>query len=256
MNKKIKLLFFTSLFLGLITNVKATSICSYEEQAKLNSAVANIKANYEEATAEVDKSQYGPAEYFENDPDTNTQNAEALDYNYFKVNILNLTNDFYAIITNDQNANTITVDYSKTSDGTYSFNWENLNSISNLTIKIYSSSATNCKNELYRTVYLTLPRYNEYYYSSYCTQYPNYYLCQKYVTYDFISYDEFLTKMNSYNDEQEKTTINNEKDKTFWEKIKLFIENNKTLFIISGTVIVIAAGTFTIITIAKRRKNK
>ena len=123
-----KFLFYFMLinvFLFGSIEVKAASSCSYDDQAKMNSAAANVKINYEAKTAEMNPNDYQvPDAYLDTDLENST-----LSYYYFQINILNLTNDMYAIITNDNNSDSVRVNYSDTTNGTYYYNWTNLNYI-------------------------------------------------------------------------------------------------------------------------------
>ena len=248
-----KFLFYFMLinvFLFGSIEVKAASSCSYDDQAKMNSAAANVKINYEAKTAEMNPNDYQvPDAYLDTDLENST-----LSYYYFQINILNLTNDMYAIITNDNNSDSVRVNYSDTTNGTYYYNWTNLNYITNLKMQIFSSTATNCANQLLYTNYLTLPRINEYRDYDICTGYSDYYLCQRYVTYEPIDHQTFNDRMEDYINSLNKTeTKNNTENNSSLNKISSYIKQHYAivLLIIIGILIILI-----LTTIIKRGKKQ
>jgi hypothetical protein len=252
MRKKILYILLILCVFLVAKDVNATSSCSYEDQANLNSTSANVKLNYNVETELVDKSQYIVPDSIAG---TEEESTYELSTYYFKVSVLNVTDKIYVVIKNNQDNNQIRINYGDTTDGSYSFNWTNLENVTNLTANIYSSASTSCPDELYQTMYLTLPRYNENQFDDICNNYPDYYLCQKFVTYDSISYDDFLSKMNSYDNQQTESETNQENTNlTVWQKILNFISNNKVYFI-AGIVIVLMGAT-TVIILKKRRSSR
>ena len=237
------------LFLTKI-NVKAVSLCTYEDQAKLNNISANVKVSYEEATGTLDPNKYITPEIYIG---TDKENAP-ITYNYFKINIINITKDLYVKISNNLNSNVNTINYSDTTDGLYSYDWKDLSKVAELTIDVYSSKETNCPNELYYKSYFTVPRVNEHSFDDVCSENADYYLCQKYVTYDPIDYDSFYEKMDTYVEEKLniENSSSNETNKTFFQKIIAFISKQKYIFIGVLAVIIL----FTIIMIIKSKKNR
>ena len=126
--KKVLLLGILVAFTQL-SSVKAASTCDYNEQAELNSAVANIKATYEEA--EKKTGVMIPQE---------DGGATEESFEYFKITFYNLTEDFYLKITNDYNNEVKTITYSDSESGVGTYEWSNLNAVTNFTIKVYSSN--------------------------------------------------------------------------------------------------------------------
>lgn len=227
--------------------VSASSTCSYEEQVKLNNTVVNVKANYEEQKEVVDPSTYTP-------PET-TSEDELVNYvlynEYLQVSFLNISDDIYLIVSNNVDKTKMTITSSMATDGVYKYNWKNLNKVATLTINIYASSKTNCADELYRTFYLTLPRINEYYNYDICTNNSEYYMCQKYVTFESLSSGDFFEKVSEYGKSKNKTSDDtNKSDNKFIE----FIKNNKTYLIIGGIGILVVAGGIVTYTVIKRKR--
>jgi hypothetical protein len=242
--KIIYTIWMCSLFFGL-TNVKAASSCSYDEQAKLNGEVANIKASYEEATGVVDSSLYTvPDDIVGTDKEKDYQ----LNYYYLKVNMLNITDKFYIKMTNSQNSDEVTIKNSDTKDGAYTFDWKNVDAVTTLTFTVYSTDKTGCANEVYRIFYLTLPRYNDYSEYDLCSNHQNSSLCQRFVTIDEISMDDFLNQVSPV----DKNGVSQYGSLKWYEKIGKFVTENKWWFIGGGVAI---AGVVTYIVIRRKRSK-
>lgn len=235
--KKI-LTFVIAMFL-LNIRVSAASLCSYTEQAELNSKAANIKVSYEVIDDVVGSDDEGYIDY------------------YFKVSIVNVTEDFYVVVKNDYNDEEQTYYSSDAVDGIITIKWRYSDKVTNFNIQAYTSSNTNCPNEKFKTVYLTTPRFNEYSEREICLDYPDFNYCQKFVTFAEINDDEFVEKMVSYSekvtgqDEQEPTTPN---DVTLIDKIIEFIDNYK--FIILGSIVVIVVGSVIIHRVRTKKQRE
>lgn len=239
-----KLLITLIAFFSFISISKAVN-CSYQEQAKLNNEVANIKTNYEIKERILDKSEYSPPDGADEDYVAKTD--------YIVVNILNITKNTYVEVSNDYNSDVLKYNYNDTKNGNVSFDWYNINEVVKFTIKVYASSATGCEGSSLKTLYLTLPRYNDYSNYTICNSIPDYYLCQRYVTYDEISYDSFYTRVNKEVSKIEKQE--EIKNKKWYEKTWDFIKDNKWYFIGGGAVLVGAAATITVVEVKKRRRS-
>ncbi|MDD5865394.1 MAG: hypothetical protein PUD07_02755 [bacterium] len=238
--KKSKYCLFLFIILFIGKNVFAE--CTYEEQAKLNSEAATIKAIYEEQKGNLDLSNYICADGQE---DCNTE------YSYFKVAVLNLSENFYVKISEGKKTIT-TLTYSNVVDGIASFDVEDITETHTYKFDVYTSDKTNCKSKLNRSFYLTTPRLNEYANYSICDELPDYYLCQQYVTFTDMGFSDFVDKIESYKKEEEEKE--KERNKSFFEKIGDFVKEHKTIFITGGVVIIVGVAGVIIIK-QKRRKD-
>ncbi len=247
--KKMKLLaiFLSSLFLGIFS-VNAGS-CSYAEQARLNKEVANIKINYEEMTDYYDEETSGCSK-----EDQELELCELSEYNYFKIYVLNMTEDFYITVENDQESGKKTYTYSDVKDGMITFDWKGIMNVTTFTIKVYASAKTNCVHESLRTIYKTLPRKNPYYYYGQCNQLPDYYLCEKYVTFDEVPFYDFLDTVEKVIEEKE-AQQKAEQEKNWYTVIWDFIVENKVIILIIVGVAAVGAVTTMIIVNKKRKKS-
>lgn len=176
--KKILLILLITFFCNI--TVEAASLCSYQEQNELNQKAANVKATYEIKKYE-----------------------EWLFDGYYSeyeivISLLNLTEDFDAVITNNINNEKIRINYSSVKDGVATFAWDYFDSVTNFTIELVTTNKTNCSNERYKIIYLTTPRYNKFYNKAVCSENPDYYLCEQFVVYQEITEDKFHEEITSY----------------------------------------------------------
>ena len=244
---KLFLAVFVALF-SSITIVNAASKCDYDEQVELNNVAANIKVSYEEAEEKIDPSLVIGAYGGE---------SEAM-YYYFKVQIYNMPENVYLKITNDVNNEVKYLYYRDSQSGVVSFDWKDLDKVVNFTITAYSNEKTSCPNEEYRVIYLTLPRFNTYSDRAKCSENEDFYLCQKYITsveeIDEATFEkEFIAFSNSKIEEEKKQE--EELNKTWYDKLDDFIEENKITIIVISTIIVVGGVVTTVIVIKKRRSR-
>ena len=249
---RFKYVLFSIITFGLsITSVSA--VCSYEERAELNNQIGNIEASYEVVEIELDPSEYDPPDTVvgTDEEDTYVQVIDAL-----QVNILNLTEDLYAIVTNNYDESQVRYNYSDTDNGNITFLWETIDELVTFTIEIYSSSNTNCADTLLRTIRLSLPRYNEYSNYGMCDNLPDYYLCQRYVFFEPVTFSYFsqsvLAQLEEIQNEEEEGT--GEAD-TWYESVFNFLDEHKVPFIIGGVTLLIIAGVIVVIVVRKRRRS-
>ena len=183
-----KLIFIIGLFFAFSLNVNAASNCSFEEQSSLKLLVSNIKM-----TNELDRKlvQYPDMEDWKT---------------YYKISILNLSKEFYAVITNSVNNDKATL--KGTDDGEVIYEWDDISEKATINIQIYTSSETGCPDELYKTFVTTTSRYNRFHQIAACDRYPEFNLCQEFVNFDDISDEEFFERLENY-----KKTLEQSKDK-------------------------------------------
>lgn len=235
--KKVKKIFVLLVVLLLAKNVNAE--CGYETQAKLNSEAATIKAIYEEQLGEFDSSF-----------SCNDGQGECEGYNYFKISILNLSENF-TVTVKSKNFNK-SFSYSDVKDGIVSFDLNDIMDTHTFTFDVYPSNNTTCARKKIRTFYLTTPRYNEFYDFGFCQDNPDYYLCEKYVTFEKMEITDFMQKYDEYIDSKKKNE--EEKNKNFFQKLGEFIKEHKEVFIGAGCTILVVGGVVIFLRV-KRRKD-
>ena len=239
MNKKILVLFSIIAFFISSSNIKAASLCSYKEQTELGGKAANIKASYEGITDKVEHHN-GEYEYYE--------------VSLLEVSLLNLTDEFYIVATNDKNKETYNFTSKDVTDGVIKFKWYDVFEVANFTFKVYSSEKTNCPDELYKTLYLTLPRYNKYYDLTICHELTDFYLCQEYVTTKEVDEKIFYERLESYQSGKiDGKGEDIEENKTLIDKIISFLIKYKWYVVGGASIIIIAVGG---IEIARRKKQR
>lgn len=237
MKKNIAVLLLAVLFSW--TSVDAASLCSYEKQSDITKQATNVKITYEEARGELDPSTYLTPEG--EDPDTYVAY-----YDYFKIKILNITEDIYVKLENSSNDEVKYIEYKDTDEGTFTIDWKDLSQTTTFNYTVYSSSNTDCPNENYRTGVMTTRMLNDNYNNILCTDYPEFYLCQKYIS-TSVSEEKFNELIKSYieknKEEKEEQIKKEEEDK----------KNNKLIIIIATSIIIVGGGVA--IVIAKKKRG-
>jgi len=237
--RKIKLIICFILFACIAkVNVSALS-CSNAVTKDLGQIAAYVKASYEV----IDSSTVKELVIGEDKTTYYTPNFN------FLISIYNITNDIYVEITDDVTNQNITVHYSDTDDGVYTFSNEDFGKIYTYTIKVLSAN-DDCYGEKVRTLTLVKPRYNAFSEYTYCKTSSSIY-CQKFVVKE--------TGLKNAGDFYSKIGVNNDKNKkksqttSETEKIISNIKDNWKLYlgVLVGTTII----TTTIIFIYKRKKK-
>ena len=243
---KKKICFFLLCIFGLsIINVNAESLCSYSEQAALNSEVANIKAKYEEKTGILDEDEILCEE---------GMSCET-EYNYFTISVLNLSSNFYIAVTNENNDDRLVLNYNDVKDGLATFNFKGIMYTNTFTFDVYSSDETSCPNEKYRTFTLKTPRKNIYYYYAQCDEHPDIAICQKYVEFEDTGFYDFMDKIEKYEVEQKENNEKSNNKITFIQRTIDFVKENKVPVIIVSIILIIGVGTTTFVVIKRRKKS-
>ncbi len=241
--KKILALIITSIL--FVTNVNAASKCSYEEQTKLNGKAGNVKVSYEIKETEV------KADFFDV---YKNELKDTMIVEVFEISVLNISEDIYVVVKNDFNKDSKTIRYSDSNNGIAKFTWDKRDNITNFTFEIYSSNKTSCPNEIYKTIYLTTPRYNTLYGYEECKNIEDFYLCQKYVTFKDISEANFFSKISQYKNKE--IDDNGEvipSNKTIFDRVFDFVKENKW-FVLSGIVLI--SGAVYAINYTKNKKQR
>ncbi len=228
----------TLLLLIFPTTISAASECSYEEQANLTDGANLIKVSYKEMEGIVDPDTYVPSDGVLSDPDA-LENYEKT-YNYFDIEILNMTEDYYIVMKNDINSDVVTINFSDLNNGIYVHTQEDLQNIYSYTFEIYSSSSTGCEDEVYGIKYLTTPKLNFYALYDVCESYQDEAICQKYTTIEGMNDSDFFDKISDL-DEQKETQAEDDQEKgessNIIGTVIWFIII--TLLIISGVVLLV-----------------
>ena len=207
--------------------------CNYTDKAAANKKAANVKLDYEvvEDTQEYDDGTISVSEYF-------------------KMTILNVTEDLYVTVTNDVTNTTNTYRYSDVKDGVITFNWDNNEVITNFTMKVYGSDSSPCKDEELRTIRKQTPRYNDFANRAICEDMKDFYLCEKYTTVENIDESMFINKVTDYAEGKIDDNGENKDDKK--DKNILYYLNEYKWYIMGG-LLVIALGSGIAIVIRNKK---
>lgn len=235
-----------SLFL-LPTFVFAQSFCSDEEYAELREGASAVKVNFVERQDILPEDMYAAPEGVDSDE------PFVIYFDYIELEVLNLTKEFYVIITNTLNNQELKVQYSDTSNGKYIKRLDDLTDVSTYTFKIYTSGETKCKDEELKDLYLTIPRFNSFSGQDICKDLEDVDVCQKYVTFKEIPFDQMQEKAETaqrkFEAEQTKAPSILDKD-----DVKTFFNENKT-WIYLAVIMVVIIGGLAIVVISKRRRK-
>lgn len=239
-------------FLLLSTTAHAAGTCNYEEKAKLNSEVANVKTNFEIKQETIELSpEEAPDEYY----GTSMADNLSIKEDYIQINILNLTENLYVEVTNDLNKEKQTYKYSDSDNGNVAIIRKDLDKIVTYTIKIFASSNTGCEGTALSTKYVAVPRYNDYSEYSLCSQVPEYFACERYVTFEEIDFSKFIEQVTKEIENKNKQAEEEKENGKWYNEVGNFISENKVYFIVGGVALVVIAGVVTVVIIKRRRRS-
>ena len=234
-----KFLILIIFFFFSMINVNAASICSLTEQANIRKQADNVKI-----TSEIVE-------------DTIIDDNEEWPIELFQITILNLPEELYVKITNNVNEEEKFLSNEDSVDGVISFKWDYMVESTRFKVEIYTSDKTGCPHEVYKSSYIDMPRYNGYSEMNICRENSDLSLCQKYVTWEKLTEEEFLNKLNKELEAKEKSE-NKEStiEKTEYKNPAItFINNYRWIFISTGKIIILAITSFVIIKKIKRRRK-
>lgn len=242
---------FMAVFLMLVvmlswTSVNAASLCSYERQVELKKIASAVKLTYEEAQEEADPNSYISPESGE---------QEILYVDYFKLKILNISEEIYVKIENSKNDEVKYIRYEDTNEGTFTLDWKDLSEVVTFTYTIYTSEKTECLNEKLFSGIISIPMKNRFYTKAICSEIPEYDLCHKYTTIN-VDYNKFEESVNAY---LEKKLGDEEDEKhdglTFGNKLEKFVNTNKNVLLMCASIIFVV-GVVTIVVVIRKRRSK
>ena len=113
------------------------------------------------------------------------------------INIQNLTEDMYVVITNSQNDKSLTVKYEDTDNGSYWFKSPNVYKNVKVTVKVYSNDSNVCSaTDTIKTFEATTDIFNQYYYTNICQNNLDLDECKPFVSNEGIERNEFKDKID------------------------------------------------------------
>ncbi len=219
----------------------AKADCDGKTLIELDTAAANVSANYEMGKAVMDNN--GTLH-----PEINIDDVHGLDNGYVvidvvKLNILNITDNIYATLENTDDNVLQTIHASDTNNGVYVYNVPDIDKIRTYNVKLYSNNSS-CMDKELRTTSVVTPMYNQLSDRIYCLNSSEYY-CQRYVT-TTINVDE-AKLMEDYLASNEEESTNNTKEN----------DNKPNIwFIIGAFGVIIALITAIFVVIMKNKTVK
>ena len=247
---KKNILYVLIMIIGMVFTVpvfaeEEEDLCPLETKTNLRVAASNVTVNYQ------------PIEVaYQNELNVPADSSGAVEY-FFDVKIYNVNSDLMVKIKSDDEFSQGTeVTYKNIQkDGAIHAKKRVGNELTNLVFEIYGSQSTGgCAVEVLRTIKLTLPKYNNLAEREVCTEVPEFYMCQKYVTYD-IDPANFSKEIAKYKEklEQQQNASNTdvEDNNTLPDKAADLISKNK-LFIVGAIVL---AGIIITVIILRRKKS-
>ena len=234
----IVILFATTTVEAEESDIDTGNTCTSESMATFNELASDIKVNYEFDEILVDTAEDEDSWYTKYD---------------LKLIIYNFSDQMQGFIeaTDTHDAVYLSSDR-KNKDGNIVIEIEDTTEVQNLNILFYAD-ALGCDYKL-REITITLPRYN--YYSTYaiCDDIPEYYLCQKYVTY-YIDGETFVDDVTNYKkkmaSQKESTEIDfGEDNNTIINQTVSFFSKYKYVFLV---IIIWIGVTLTFIILRKKK---
>ena len=234
---KRKYLLFFLLSLLFIPKVKA-EYCTLERQAELNNAAGAVTA----------KGYPYSYNYTSTDPDSS---EEVTGTSYLGViDVYNLTSDIYAVLEYD--GTKYRLDYDPETGGEVSYSTGGMGKVKEYTISIYPVD-TECGKKAIRQINVTVPRANQYYNESICSDYPDYFYCQEFMTADDIAYVDFSTGITEY--AKTHKSVNDETRKEgILEETTNFVK--KHWVIVTVVILIIIGGTGTFIYLRNKKRKE
>ena len=213
-------------------------VCTAMQLGELRELAANIKVTYVPITKIVET------------PEDIETGATSYTAKFIDIKVYNMHSKLYLEVKNDDGYSAIATINDLASDGSVTFRQDMVNRKINYTFTI-KSSEYGCDNEELRKVKLSLPIYNAYSQLDICSDIPDYYLCQEFVTtpvdgatfYDKV--DAYKAKLLEQGEEQEgdNTGVIN----------KTFANASKYKYLIVG--VIVALGVVITVVIIKRKEN-
>lgn len=239
--KKIILIICIILNLSLL-DVDAASTCDATEISRLNGIASKVKVNYEIEMKTVENENY---KIDGGEPTMEVPNVI--------LDIYNMTDDIFIIVSNNLNNTTKTIVYSDTDNGKYKLDtYDNFNRIANYTFDIYAKSEP-CKPRKLNSITYTKPIENPLYSFDACQDNLDVPLCAQFVTEvdsnrDLSKLDE---EISNYRKNMNSTTTTKKSDTQ--SGAMDFVKENK-YYIIGGSLLVL--GIITGLIIWKKRRDR
>lgn len=228
----------TFMFTSTVFAAEKEKTCTAMQLGELRELASNIKVTYFPRAMIVDTSE---------DIETGATKYTA---RYIDIKIYNMHSKLYIDVQNDSNFKDVVSIANLASDGTITFRQDMVSKKVNYVFKVMSDEY-GCQGNTLRTIKLSLPMYNSYSELEICSEIPEYYLCQEFVT-SPVDGATFYDKVDAYKAKLLEQNKNNGEDNTGGIN-KTFASASKYKYLIVG--VIVALGVIITIVIIKRREN-
>lgn len=252
--RKRKLASILILTLCICFSPVANAACDYETQVKLATEASNVNANYEisEVVYNIDT---GEEVTGISEEEIAKDENPYIYRNKVTVYIYNLTENLSVTISGD-NGYEDTFTFQESDNGMITFSGDYAEEIVHYTIQVLSANP-DCTGDELRTINLTTPKENEYYYYSACEGVDEYF-CQQFIDYDLnMTEAELLERANAArNNNNQEEASQEEEEKNWWDNIKEYLNNNPWVIYVTIGGIIVIAGVATAVIVVKKRRSK
>lgn len=212
--------------------------CTAMQLGELREIASNVKVTYVVKTK------------VENTGEDIETGATSYTARYVDVKVYNMHSKIYLDVKNDINFSTVASVANLAKDGTLTFRQNMIDKKVNYEFKVMSDEY-GCHGKVLRTIKLSLPIYNSYSELEICSEIPEYYLCQEFVT-SPVDGATFYDKVDAYKAKLLEQGGDGQEDNTGTIN-KTFASASKYKYLIVG--IIVALGVVITVVIIKRKEN-
>ena len=231
----------------------ANAVCDYETQVQLATEASNVNTNYEISEVVVDMST-GQEVTGLSDEEIDNDDNSYIRQDKVTIYIYNLTENLKVSISGDNDYEDVFT-YQESDNGTITIEGGNLENVINYTIEILSANPS-CVDDELRTINLTTPKENDYYYYSACDGVNEYY-CQQFIDYDLnMTEAEILERANNARNNTGTEEEVPEEEKNWWDNLRKYLDNHPWVIYVTIGVVVVIAGVATAVIVIKKRRSK
>ena len=228
----------TFMFTSTVFAAQSNKACTAMQLGELREIAANLKVTYIPKTTVVNTGE---------DIETGATSYTA---KFIDIKVYNMSSKVYLEVKNDAGFSTTATVDRLANDGTITFRQDMVDRKINYEFKV-KSVEYGCENETLRTIKLSLPIYNAYSQLEICSEIPEYYLCQEFVT-SPVDGATFYDKVDAYKAKLLEQGEGDQGDNTGIAN-KTFASASKYKYLIVG--VIVALGVVITIVIIKRKEN-
>lgn len=226
------------MFTSIVYAEQKQKSCTTMQLGELREIAANVKVTYVPKTIVIDT------------PTDVETGATSYTAKYIDIKVYNMNSRIYLEVKNDAGFSAVATSDRLAKDGTVTFRQEMVDRKVNYEFLV-KSTEYGCETQTLRTIKLSLPIYNAYSQLEICSEIPEYYLCQEFVT-SPVDGSTFYDKVDAYKAKLLEQGDGVQEDNTGLGN-KTFAKASKYKYLIVG--IIVALGVVITIVIIKRKEN-